>query len=136
MRLLLAALLLVHGAAMGQTFACQYTEAAGLKWENGRWKSTEFRTAEPFFLKINGSVLDQKVAADVFGSRSPATAALVHCAKNPSRTTHSCMDGFGTFLFFDESTRLGGRALMFGSASTSSAYRDTTSVAHFTCQQM
>ena len=134
MRLLLAALLLVHGAAMGQTFACQYIESGGLNWENGRWRSTLFILPPPFFLRMNGSKLDNKVVADLLGSRG-ASAELVDCANNTYLQTHSCMDGFGTFLVFDERTGQGGRANLTGSTRTQ-AKRDATSVAHFICQKM
>lgn len=137
MRLLIATLLLVHGAAMGQTFACQYTESTGFHWENGRWRRTGFNILPPFFLKMNGSNLDQKAVSSVFGSDGEI-AKLVRCEKRQMGLTnlHSCMDQFGQFLVYDEHTRKGGMAMLGGSTSTDKPYRDSTSVSHFTCQQM
>jgi hypothetical protein len=135
MRLLIATLLLVHGAAMGQTFACQYTGSAGFHWENGGWSTTGFHVLPPFFLKMNGSNLEQKSVADFFGAMGE-TASYIRCEKHPHRAFHSCMNQYGAFLHFNESTRMGGRAVLGGSDSTSKRYRDSTSVSHFTCQQM
>lgn len=59
MRLLLAALLLVHGAAMGQTFACQYTTTVSLTPErSSRWKSAEIPNDAPFFISIINGAID------------------------------------------------------------------------------
>lgn len=137
MRLLLTALLLVHGAAMGQTFACQYTDSAGLDWKNGRWQTTRFHTRNPFFLKLNGSDLDKKTVADFFSS-SGASMAELHCQRHGvMKYYYSCLDGYGSFMFFDALTGKGGRSDIYGSAPmTSPELQDSLTVAPFTCQKM
>lgn len=129
MRLLLAALLLVHGAAMGQTFACQYTASAGLKWENGQWAIKNFRMHPPFFLKIEADALIlDSVAKAVRASQSRD----IRCEKAHYQGTFSCFDQLGGFMLFDPKTASGGVAQLLGAVVKA----DTPSVAPFTCQQM
>lgn len=132
MRLLLAALLLVHGTAMGQTFACQYTEAAGLKWENGRWRSTSFMNPPPFFLKIEGD----RLTADSVAKAIRGTPSRIRCERNQIANTFSCFDQSGGFLHFDPQRYAGAISQMLGASTGQSDYRDSVSVAAFTCQQM
>jgi hypothetical protein len=120
--------------AIAQTFACQYIDSAGLKWEGGRWKSTRFHTGKPFFLKMDGKNLDQKVVADFFDSTGAASQE-VRCTKPRVIGDHSCLDGFGTFMYFNEVTAIGGRAHLNG-ATSSTSDPDTLSVSPFTCQKM
>ncbi len=131
----LVAIALLPHRAIAQTFACQYIVAAGLHWEAGRWESTRFRVRKPFFLKMDGDNLDHKVVADFFESFGPATSKEVRCTKGGIRSQHSCVDGFGTFMFFDDRTGTGGRAILNGSTELNEK-RDSLSVAPFTCQKM
>jgi hypothetical protein len=131
---MLVAMTLLHDVAIAQTFACQYIDAAGLHWEAGRWKSTRFNVGKPFFLKMDGANLDHKVVADFFESPG-ASSQEVRCTKRRSGGEHSCLDGFGSFMYFDDRTGTGGRADLNG-AVDSTGNRDTLSVAPFTCQKM
>lgn len=122
MRLLLTALLLVHGAAMGQTFACQYVATSGLRWENGRWTPTAFKSDPPFFLKVEA------------GQLTTNPIGRLYCDRD--NDGFYCASPYAAFLFFDPKTSAGAVSKMLGSVSQSPSYRDTLSVAPFTCQQM
>jgi len=132
MRLLLAALLLVHGAAIGQTFACQYTQSAGLDWENGTWKSRYLEIPRPFFLVVEGGNLTADSAAKVLGSL-PKEA---RCERHPIGF-YSCHTPLTSFLFFNPKELHGVRSEMRGAILRPEA-RGThpLSVAPFICQQM
>jgi hypothetical protein len=132
----LVAIALLPHRAIAQTFACQYIAEAGLKWESGGWQSTRFKVDKPFFLKMDGEDLDLKVVADVLGSTG-ASSEEVRCTKLKLKTwrRHSCIDGFGSLIFFNDVTATGGRALIAGAIDTRDT-RDTLSVAPFTCQKM
>jgi hypothetical protein len=132
MRLLITALLLVHGAAMGQTFACQYTEAAGLKWESGRWRSASFINPPPFFLKIEGDGL----TADSVAKAISGLNDRIRCERNQFTKTFSCFDQHGGFLHFDPQRSAGAISQMLGASTERAGYRDSVTVSAFTCQQM
>jgi hypothetical protein len=161
MRLLLAALLLIHGAAMGQTFACQYVAAGGLHWQNDRWEPTRFQLQEPFFLKITSGQIDTDLVEKALDPEIPdnlRSSALriptsVKCFKNntldprtigtdPSRhkyiEQHTCSDE-GAVVIFRPALRMGVVARLSGGLAGPRGprqYRDTLSVGPFTCQQM
>lgn len=130
MRLLLAALLLVHGAAIGQTFACQYTAAAGLDWEDGRWKTRSFFTNPPFFLKIEAG----RLTPNILDKTVVGFSLQGYCEPERIANYFNCSNGVGTFLFFDP-TALAGAISEVGSAITKHR-RGSMSVQPFTCQQM
>jgi hypothetical protein len=121
--------------AIAQTFACQYIEAAGLNWEAGRWKSTRFNVEKPFFLNMDGANLNQKVVADFFESTG-FSSKEVRCTKRELQPIHSCIDGYGSFMFFDPRTGLGGAADLSGAITSSTGNRDSLVVKPFTCQKM
>ena len=120
----------VGPAAGAQTvFACQYINAAGLRWENNTWVPKNFRTGDPFFLSsVNGELTPQS-AADAIGSSS--TVCQYHAFLNHS----SCTDHYGGYVIFDFNTLRGGRSEIFGSMSNADS-RDTLSVSPFVCQEM
>jgi hypothetical protein len=131
-RLFVAAMLLVHGSAMAQTFACQYTTSAGLKWENGRWRNVIFVNPPPFFLKIEGD----RLTADSVAKAISGLNFEIRCERDRFNNTFSCFDQSGGFLYFSPQRSAGGVSQMLGASSERSDYRDSVSVAAFTCQQM
>ncbi len=129
MRLLITALLSVHGAAMGQTFACQYTASAGLNWENGRWEATRFKIDPPFFLAAEGGELTAASVAKALKSENPKSW---RCEKTRFGTLFQCVDSLGGLLMFDLKVGRGGVAKILGTVLGV----DSAVVAPFTCQQM
>ena len=153
MRLLLAVLLLAHGAAMGQTFACQYTASAGLNWENGRWEATRFKTAAPFFLNLNpDGTLDRTSVAIVFypfikdllgDKQNDPNARFMYgwgvtCkgGGNQHQKHFACMGSQGDLLTFNSQTQEGGVASLGSLHLSESTKSDSLSVKPFTCQKM
>ncbi len=112
MRLLLAVLLLAHGAAMGQTFACQYIASAGLNWENGRWEATRFKTDPPFFLTAEAGELTASSVAKALKSENPKSW---RCERFRLGTLFQCVsETFGGLLIFDLKIGRGGVAKILG----------------------
>lgn len=142
MRALIVALLLAHGAAMGQTFACQYTAAGGLNWENGRWVTRGFRLGAPFFLKVErGSLTEDSVSKILLGSPETVTCrVIVDHPPFKERVRYACFNHFGSFIHFSPSDTRGSIAQTFGSVSsgldTGSSTPDSLAISSFTCQQM
>jgi hypothetical protein len=127
MRLLLAALLLVHGAAMGHTFACQYTASAGLNWENGRYMPISHPLPPPFFLKVQE---DRLTADSVVKALGSFFIDEIKCIQHRV-TGFSCFDHHGGFMQFSPATGSGGVSHLLGAVTTG-----RPSVSLFTCQKM
>jgi hypothetical protein len=129
---IIALIVLVLGSGLvvagKQPLACQYIEAAGLIWENGRWNRSGFSLLPPFILVMNGDVLTQESVAEALFSLPDQ----VGC-RNVSPQV-SCTTGAGAYLFFDPRTNRGGTSYLIG-ATVDGADRDTLSVAPFTCQK-
>lgn len=152
MRLLLAALLLVHGAAMGQTFACQYTASGGLYWENGRWSATRFKVNPPFFLRISSGQMDKDSVDKVLNPELPETLrsattglpSTISCSKRTVYLSekrrgdeHICTDMGGLVIAFRPALSGGTVAFLGGGLiEAQNQYRDGINVSPFTCQQM
>lgn len=135
MRVLLAALLLVHSAAMGQTFACQYTAAAGLDWQRGRWQIQEFRPLPPFFIKVANRSIDTESLKQLLGH--PAECVSDNLDPETDRKSWFCFNRIASrTLVFDSQTAVGGTSRLFGSLKSSGERRDSIAVEPFTCQQM
>lgn len=152
MRLLLAALLLAHGAAMGQTFACQYTASGGLYWEKGRWEATRFKVSPPFFLRIYSGQMDKDSVDKVLTpylpeSLRPAATGIpstISCSKRTVYLSekrrgdeHICTEFGGAVIAFRPALSGGAVAFLGGGLNEAeNQYRDGISASPFTCQQM
>ncbi len=128
----LAALALPANAQESYTLACQYTEDAGLKWENRGWALRNFRPDDPFFLKVANGRLTTETVARVVEISSPEN---VSCMKNDFSTYEACMDYLGGSLFFDYKNYRGGISQLYGSTNTGDS-RDSIRVSTFICQRV
>lgn len=137
MRLLIAALLLVHGAAMGQTFACQYTAAAGLDWVNGQWSARQFKPFPPFFLRLKDGAIDPESLAEIIGNPSECISTRLSSGGNVRDSDWFCFNKVTSrTLVFSGDTASGGTSRLFGSLMKSSgAYKDSIGVEPFICQR-
>lgn len=135
MRALIVSLLLVHGAAMGQTFACQYTAAAGLNWQRGRWQIQEFRPSPPFFIKVADGSIDTESLKQLLDH--PAECVSDNLDPETDRKSWFCFNRFTSrTLVFDGQTAVGGTSRLFGSLKSRGERRDPIAVEPFTCQKM
>jgi hypothetical protein len=113
--------------AQNTPLACQDEEAAGLMWENGRWVTTKFELLKFILVQTKDGLTTESVGKsnlqkDGFG---------VICRN--LLTNISCTSVAGESLYFDTITLKGGRSRILGGTDTDMAYRDTLSVAAFSC---
>jgi hypothetical protein len=113
--------------AQNKPLACQENGMAGLKWENGNWTTKKFFSEGKFILVQTKDGLTVDSVAKAIGNDYPNQ---VFCKTVSPQI--SCMDGSGTYLYFDPRTLKGGISNTFGSTSNGSN-RDTVSVAVFSC---
>jgi hypothetical protein len=140
MRLFLIIILSLHGAAVGQTFSCQYVAGGGLTWENSKWAAVAFKVGQPFFLKVLSGQIDLVSVQKVFSPNKEGSLNLaneeVRCFR-PSDDEHYCMNIFGQSLVFG-STRGGGAVShLFGSLGSNHTRqrRDDIGVFPFVCEK-
>jgi hypothetical protein len=126
-----AALLLVLALspsvqAQRTPLACQVDEAAGLNWENGKWRVARFVLSR-FILIREGSSITEESAAKVMKTSN------IKCHSGfQGRIT--CNNELGGILFFDPITKQGAIAELLGAADSMNGYRDSVVVQPFTCQ--
>lgn len=117
-------------SAQNKPLACQVDEAAGLKWERGRWTTKKF-IIEKFILVQTGSTLELMSVARTFHPSMPYPGG-VFC-KTYVDGEIMCNDLGGGSLFFDLKTLKGGISRLAGSVSNDAADRDTVTVEVFSC---
>jgi hypothetical protein len=106
--------------------ACQVDEAAGLNWENGKWRVARFVLSR-FILIREGSSITEESAAKVMKTSN------IKCHSGfQGRIT--CNNELGGILFFDPITKQGAIAELLGAADSMNGYRDSVVVQPFTCQ--
>lgn len=111
------------------TYACQYVESAGLKWDKGNWISARFMLSRPFFLfSVDGGLVQESV------SKAIGTQLGFFC-NNVYRNVQTCSTLFGHSVVFNHVTYIGGVARLFGATHTSHK-RDSLSISTFTCTKM
>lgn len=133
MRILVAYLLLAHGVAFGQAFACQYLESAGLGWESGQWQLRKTPIRQPFFLAIESGDLNADSVAKLLRSHPKD----IRCERHPVSGWFSCHNQLASFLFFNPKESQGGVSEIRGSGlPPASRGAHPMTVAPFTCQQM
>ena len=126
---LLTALLCVNLAfAQNKPLACQVDAAAGLKWENGQWKTVQF-IERKFILVLSGKTLTKDSVSKAW--RTEANPNDIIC--NTNFNSVFCSGLFGESLIFNHDNYRGGISLIFG-ATSESKQRDTLYVDAFTCQ--
>lgn len=125
--LLAAPFLAPEARAQGRPLACQFVASAGLIWERGQWKSTNFRVAEPFVLVLRGGNLEASSVAKPIRSSSPACNVIFEGFV-------SCNDESGGYLLFNPRTNQGTVGQLLGGTDNDPVKRDTLSVSPFTCQ--
>jgi len=118
--------------AAGQPWACQYTADAGLRWENGSWKATNFREGQPFVLVQDGDLLTRKSVSTAL-TGDDRSHILIRCRWNEGLVF--CRDTLGTSLVFSPTTGQGGLSLILGATQNNPEQRDTVHVKHFICQK-
>jgi hypothetical protein len=121
--------------AAGQPWACQYTADAGLRWENGSWKSTAFREGQPFVLVQNGDILTRKSAATALVGDSEYHMLISCSPAGFDAQPIICRDTLGSSLVFSPTTGQGGMSLILGTIQNNPKRRDTLHVKHFICQK-
>jgi len=115
--------------AQNKPLACQVDASAGLKWENGQWKTARFIEGK-FILVLQGNTLTKESAAKALGVPYPD---LVTCSVYEYDKRITCTDPSGGNLIFQPKNLKGGMSELLGSLSQSSD-RDTINVSAFTCQ--
>jgi len=127
---LLIALLCVNLAfAQNTPLACQTDASAGLKWENGGWRLTNF-VDRKFILVLSGNTLTKDSVSKAW--RTEASPTRIVCDTNFDSSV-SCHGRFGETLVLNPLNYRGGISLIFGTTSENNK-RDTVSVEAFTCQ--
>jgi hypothetical protein len=121
------------------TYACQYTHSAGLINKNNTWTSTSFFLAKPFFLSSEGDSLTTESVANVLKSDK----SDIFCADwlNKNSKSRSCMNGWGSSLYFNTVTLNGGVADLLAAGywsdlSPKDSQGHTVFVSTFTCTKM
>ena len=115
--------------AQNKPLACQVDASAGLRWENGQWKTTRF-IERKFILVRQGDTLTKESVAEVLNL---IRTDFVTCSTDFEKLI-SCL-GFGTrTLIFDPTTKRGGLSFLAGTANGDADKRDTPLIEAFTCQ--
>ncbi len=110
-----------------KVLACQFFDANGFNFENGKWNPAHFHVSAPFFIKLEN---DKVVSAGKFPERHE-----LKC--NSRKTTRQCIGGYGDTLFINLDTLNGAYSILWGaSQSSNDAKRDTVTVELFTCETM
>ncbi len=120
----LAALTTPAFAELEKVYACQYTDAAGLYFEDGNWATTDCSLKPPFFIKTDGSTI---VSADGLFEE--------HISCTSRYAKFQCGDQYGGTVYFNSDTKKGGVSQLFG-AQLDDDKRDTVSVSLFVCEAM
>ena len=131
-KMLLATLLVVCATgvwAEGEPLACQEEDSGGLRWADGKWKTTGYHT-QRFVLVLEGDVLSKTSVMKAFVGDDGNSYQVTCTNVNPQIR---CEDQTGSSLYYDPRVKRGGIARIFGATLTSNQ-RDTLSVSAFTCQ--
>ncbi len=118
-------------------YACQYTNSAGFRWENGRWESPRFNPDSPFFLTtINNNLAEESVAASLKIHRS--TVACHDPIKNDRfGDIQTCSSSIGMVVTFSVTNMNGAVARTLGGAMpTDFPENDDLEVAPFICTKV
>ena len=127
------------------TYACQYVEAAGLIWQNGRWVATEFYKQDPFILTaIDGQLVvpettEENISHPLFLSQCnlPTEAPTGEPDENLLSRVQSCSDKIGNTLLFSFENLNGAYSKIVGAAAgRDNATKDSLTVAPFVCGTM
>jgi hypothetical protein len=65
--LLLAGVVTTSSGQPEPTWACQYTESSGFRYDEGKWKPARFQTREPFFIRMKAGNLDKESLKSLLG---------------------------------------------------------------------
>ena len=112
--------------AQGKPIACQSEEAAGLQWENKKWKSARYKPSK-FILVLNNKNLTTESVAKVFETSN----WQVSCT--PTGITISCNTLTGEFIVFDPKTMNGGMTHLLGATMDDKDQRDSLVIEAFSC---
>lgn len=115
------------------TYACQYIKTAGLNWEKGAWEATNFRLKKPFFLAVINKNLTLNSVDKVLGEYGKV---FCHPPELSFMEYQTCTNQLGASLVFNHDTGLGGVAHIYGAVFERQSYRDSLTVAPFTCTKM
>ena len=111
-------------------WACQFVKAVGMKWENGRWETANFKLGNPFVLMSdgNGGLTKESVAKAMAGHE--VFASITTCVPSPGGYV-GCVQN-GSHLFFNTETGKGGMSKLIGT-TLNGEDRDTPVVEAFEC---
>ena len=115
------------------TYACQYVDANGFIYEDGRWQRTGFNLMPHFFIKLGPDTLDPQSILD--GLEVGFSATLPLCFPVDVRGAYTCTSHVGEAAIFNPVTREGAKTTILG-ASGVGEIRDTLSISTFVCQKV
>jgi hypothetical protein len=128
MKSMIAVLLLILGFnqawAQKKPLACLTEKGAGLKWDKGSWKATEFKDAK-FLMFMDGESLS------VDSAKTINAGTYDQCSVGLKGRVY-CFDDLGGYLIYDPETGKGSLALTLGGTS-SDQKRDDVAVYVFNC---
>ena len=128
--IVLSSFFLTNGAiAQNKPLACQDVAAGGLRWENGRWVTSTFKT-DKFILVLAGNNLTKESVGKAFGVGA-VSSSQISCIDHVYLI--SCTSSYQQ-LVFDTKTLKGGISTLLGSAMEDGSYKDTVFVRAFSCQ--
>ena len=110
--------------AQQTTYACQFTESAGLIKENDMWRITSFILGKPFFLTDeNGMLTSQSVSKAL---RAEGLGSVCAEKLTPTSPLRSCVNSVGDSLLFNTQTLTGGVANILSSAASNNLPKKDT----------
>lgn len=102
---------LPNGFAQQSKFTCSFTNAAGMRWANGAWRTTSFQVdAKTFNINVEGGNIDIKSVAQHFGGWGGMNASCspIDSINSESRHIRCVMTAVSSkMLIFNPATKKG-----------------------------
>jgi len=134
--LTIAALLAASMPAFAEksVYVCKYVDAAGFRWESGRWELTRFNTEAPFLFSAKSNSVFPESLETALGM----TSREIICHPTfPLDSVQTCSHSVGGVFIFSFDNLNGAVAqTLGGSQNTNDETKDSLLVRPFVCTKM